>query len=254
VARFFIPPTQIHDDHFRLDGAEAHHALHVLRKKVGDTIDLFDGRDRSFKAEIQSINENTIEGRILKTQTLEKEAVAIWLFAALIKGPRWDWLVQKACEVGVDVLIPVTTTRTVIHLEKKELSGKLERWNRIALEAAKQCGRATTMDVRSPQPFVSTFALSRHPNENVLLLFPWEKENQQTIRHACAGFRGQHVCLWIGPEGGWDEAEADLALKSGPKAVTLGGNLLRSETACIVAAALVAQELSFRSPSTEPKC
>ena len=240
MPRFYLPPSQIQDNQFQLTGSEAHHALHVLRKKVGDTLELFDGRDRAFVGKIEHVSEESIAGKILSTQPVLISSVEIWLFAALIKGPRWDWLLQKACEVGVDVLVPIETARTIVHLEGKEMSGKLERWNRIALEAAKQCGRGSPMDVRSPQSLANS--LHQLP-ANSLLLFPWEKENTKTIRHACSGFAGTRACLWIGPEGGWTDEEAQAAQAVGATPVTLGKNLLRSETAGIVAVALVSQEL-----------
>ena len=225
---------------FTLTGPEAHHALHVLRKKVGDELELFDGKDRAFVGRIDQIADETIAGKILETKASSPAAVEIWLYAALIKGPRWDWLLQKACEVGVDVLAPIETARTIVHLEGKETAGKLERWNRIALEATKQCGRGTTMTVHQPQLFAA--ALKQIAPES-LVLFPWEKENQKTIRDACRGFKGRRISLWIGPEGGWAPEEAEQAQASGAIPVTLGKNLLRSETAGIVASALVRVQL-----------
>jgi 16S rRNA (uracil1498-N3)-methyltransferase len=240
MPRFYLPPSQLDGERFRLSDSEAHHALHVLRKKVGDELDLFDGKDRAFRGRIDRATDTTLEGTILSVQTSPPRTIELWLFAALIKGPRWDWLVQKACEVGVDVLVPITTARTIVQLEGKEISGKLERWQRISMEAAKQCGRSGMMDVRAPQPFMAS--VTQAAVVDSLLLLPWEKENQSTLREACAAFPGGRVCLWVGPEGGWEEDEARHALTNGAHAVTLGKNLLRSETACIVAAALVEQE------------
>jgi 16S rRNA (uracil1498-N3)-methyltransferase len=240
MPRFYLPPSQIQDNHFRLTGPEAHHALHVLRKKAGDELELFDGRDRAFLGRIERISDGAIDGKIVSAKTSATAPVEIWLYAALIKGPRWDWLLQKACEVGVNVVIPIETSRTVIHLDGKEMSGKLERWNRIALEAAKQCGRAATMVIRTPQSFADAL---KQIQAGSLFIFPWEKENQKTIREACANFKGNRACLWIGPEGGWTQEEAQAAQSCGAVPVTLGKNLLRSETAGIVAAALLSQEL-----------
>jgi len=184
-----------------------------------------------------------LTGTIVATAATVDRGAEIWLFAALIKGPRWDWLVQKACEVGVDVLVPLQTQRTVVDLNGKEIAGKLERWNRIALEAAKQCGRHAAMQVVAPQPFLESFKTALD-----IRLFPWEKEGQRNLREACAGFAGSRIGLWIGPEGGWDPREAEQAMAQGAVSVTLGTPLLRSETAGIVAAAIVAHELATRPP------
>lgn len=243
MPRFFLPPSQIQNDRFHLTGPEAHHALHVLRKRVGEEIDLFDGKDRAYRGRIDTIAAEALTGTIVATASTVDRGAEIWLFAALIKGPRWDWLVQKACEVGVDVLVPLQTERTVIDLDGKETSGKLERWNRIALEAAKQCGRHAAMQVVAPQPLAESL---KTPLD--VRLFPWEKEGQRNLREACADMTGSRVGIWIGPEGGWDAREAEQAIAQGAIPVTLGPQLLRSETAGIVASAIVAHELATRPP------
>lgn len=243
MPRFYVPPSDIQDQRFRLAGSEARHALQVLRKRVGDEIDLFDGKDHAYRGRIDAVAHEALTGTIVATLEAADRGADIWLFAALIKGPRWDWLVQKACEVGVDVLVPLQTERTVIDLDGKETTGKVERWNRIALEAAKQCGRHAAMQVLSPQSFADSLK-----NAVDLRLFPWEKEGQRNLRDACADFSGSRIGLWIGPEGGWDQREVEQATAQGAVPVTLGPLLLRSETAGIVAAAIVAHELATHRP------
>ena len=135
--RFFIPPEHIRNNTFYLTGSEARHAALVLRKKIGDTIDLFDGKDLSFQGRIDSIVPERIAGTILSQQKAPESAlINMTLCQALIKGPRWDWLVEKACEIGVATLVPLLTARTVV---KPSRAAALDRWKRITLAASKQC-------------------------------------------------------------------------------------------------------------------
>jgi len=238
MPRFFVPPEHIHDNRFVLTGSEAHHALAVYRFREGDELELFDGKDRSFRGRIDGISESTIQGVLLQSTTADISSAAnLILFAGLIKGPRWDWLVQKACEVGVDVLVPIVTERTVVDLSGKDTEGKRERWERISMEAAKQCGRVRPMAVRSPLAMKE--AASAAPT-GACWLIPSEKAKGTTVRQALqkAGHPST-VLLWIGPEGGWSADELHWADQQGAQAVTLGPRLLRSETAAMVASALV---------------
>jgi len=236
MSRFFIPPEQIHNDIFVLAGSEARHAALVLRKKIGDTIELFDGKDLSYRGRIDSISSERVEGVILERQAQGRPcACELILYQALIKGPKWDWLVEKGCEIGVVKLVPLMTTRTIV---KPSREAALERWKRIALAAAKQCGRPAVMEISEPKPFPE--AIASLPKGCVALI-PWEKEAEKTVRQALSSSPAA-VALFIGPEGGWDTQEVDLAVRHGVVPVTLGPTLLRSETAGLVAATLVLAE------------
>jgi 16S rRNA (uracil1498-N3)-methyltransferase len=245
MSRFFIPPEQIHNDIFVLAGSEARHAAVVLRKKIGDTIEFFDGKDLSYRGRIDSISSERVEGVILERQAEGWPcACELILYQALIKGPKWDWLVEKGCEIGVVKLVPLMTARTIV---KPSREAALERWKRIALAAAKQCGRPAVMEISEPKPFPE--AIASLP-KNGLALIPWEKEQARTIRAALSSSAssspavtgGGPIGVFIGPEGGWDTQEVDLAVRHGVVPVTLGPTLLRSETAGLVAATLVLAE------------
>ena len=115
MPRFYVPPEQIHHQRFTLTGSEAHHAARVLRKDVGDVIDLFDGKDLSFQGKIESITADRVEGTIVgQKRAAPTASTQLTLYQALIKGPRWDWLVEKASELGLTKLVPLTTARTVV--------------------------------------------------------------------------------------------------------------------------------------------
>ena len=237
ASRFFVPPEQVHHQKFTLLGSEARHAVLVLRKKVGDVIDLFDGKDLSYQGRIESVSPERVEGVIVAKQPAARASkIELILCQALIKGPKWDWLVEKACEIGVSKLVPLITKRTVVKPAKPEAR---DRWKRIALAASKQCGRSDVMDITG----VSSFAqVLQAADPSTLLLIPWEKENKKSIRQACQEFNGARALVFIGPEGGWEAEEIELARRHGAVPVRLGPTLLRSETAGLVAATLVLNE------------
>lgn len=235
MPRFLIPPEAIQGQHFILAGSEAHHAMHVLRKKPGDSIDLFDGKDRSYVGQITSVTTTEIHGTLIGESSGISLPVSIVLCQALIKGPKWDWLIEKAAEVGVSRLIPFTSTRTVVRLSGDDTHGKEERWNRIALAASKQCGRGDVMKIDAPLPIANLW--SSIPS-GASALIPWEKQDTGSVAQALSGQSAKEIWIFVGPEGGWDSAEVSAAQTAGVVPVRLGPTLLRSETAGLVAATL----------------
>jgi len=237
MPRFLVHPEDVRGQTFALTGSEARHAALVLRKKAGDTVELFDGKDLSFTGRIHSISPERVEGVILEKQSEARpSAFELTLYQALIKGPKWDWLVEKASEIGVSRLVPLVTARTVV---KPVREAALERWKRIALAAAKQCGRPDVMKVTAAVHFDEAL---NAVSPDGLTLIPWEKESAKSVREACRGWEGASARIFIGPEGGWESNEVDRAVRHGAIAVTLGPILLRSETAGLVAATLVLAE------------
>ncbi len=239
TARFFLPPYALHGKSFVLSGSEAHHALHVLRKRVGDEIDLFDGKDASFKGRIDRVDAQEIRGTILENLPSTASPVQITLYQALTRSTKWEWLLEKACEIGVTRLVPVFTRRSLIKLDATQAKEKVKRWNRIALAASKQSGRTDLMVVEQPDSLLSVFASL---DKNDLSLIPWEKESERSIHEACKSYKGAAVNIFIGPEGGWDAQEIEQALQQGLTPVRLGPTLLRTETAGLVAVILVLRE------------
>ena len=239
TSRFFVPPEQIAHNRFTLLGSEARHAAVVLRKKPGDLIDLFDGKDLSYQGRIDAVSPERVEGLLLKETKGTSPAVELILCQALIKGPKWDWLLEKACEIGVSKMVPLVTARTVVKPSKGTAG---ERWKRIALAASKQSGRNHVMEIAAPQTLAE--ALKNLPKDTLAIL-PWEKETDNSIRHAMTS--SPKVAIFVGPEGGWEAGEVELAVRHGAIPVRLGPTLLRSETAGLVASALVLAELGVYS-------
>src|SRR5690242_17558052 len=109
MPRFYIPPSAIRDKSFILSGSEAHHALDVLRKKIGDEIDLFDGKDLSFRGRIDSVVGGEIRGTIVETHPTQSLPILLTLYQALTKGSKWEWLLEKAGEIGISRVVPIFT-------------------------------------------------------------------------------------------------------------------------------------------------
>ncbi len=241
MPRFFVPPDQIRNDHFSLKGPEAYHAITVLRTQVGDTIELFDGGDSSYLGRVTSTETSELQGILIEKR---KEAAdlpfELILCPALIKAAKWDWLIEKACEIGVTRLIPLKAARSVVMIEKSDVENKLERWRRVALAASKQSGRTQVMRIDAP---MGLEAILNGRGAGDLSLMPSEKEQKRTIREACQGHTAGTVHILVGPEGGWEMDELALAERLGAKTVRLGPTLLRSETASLVATSLVLGEL-----------
>jgi 16S rRNA (uracil1498-N3)-methyltransferase len=229
--RFFVdtPLAEQVGRTLALPAAIAHQVGRVLRLRAGATIVLLDGSGMAYPVDL--INSNS--GRVGAGAPVESEpGVAITLYVAPLKGDHFAYTLQKATEIGAAAFVPIITARTVAG----EASGtKLERWRRIAREAAEQSGRGTVPLVHAPQPFAAACtAAASGP-----ALIPWEGERDRPLGAAVRAL-GPVVTLglFIGPEGGFTEAEIATATAAGIAPVTLGRRILRAETAAAVATAL----------------
>lgn len=232
--RFFIdsplvgPAADIPPSVAVVAGPEAHHLLHVLRVRVGDEITVFDGRGGEWIAQIERLGRSTIELRLLEFLPVEREAdVHLTLAVALPKGDRQAFLVEKAVELGVARLQPLTTERSVA----EPVERALERLRRQVIEASKQCGRNRLLEVAAPVSW-REFAEREQPGARRLFahLLP---DAVPLVQVELAG----RYCVAIGPEGGWTDDEAAAALKAGWTPLGFGSRILRVETAALAAAA-----------------
>jgi 16S rRNA (uracil1498-N3)-methyltransferase len=211
----------------------------VLRKDVGDEIELFDGQDGSYHGRIDRVSDDSIDGVLLERGAGLPLPFSLTLCQGLLKGPKWDWLLEKACEVGVECVVPLLTARTIVQVDPGGMADKVLRWNRIAMAASKQCGRSRVMTVAEPTPF-DRWLEGLAPDG--FFLIPWEKEGTRSMAEACKGRSVSAAQIFIGPEGGWEDAEVERARRQGAVPVRLGPTLLRSETAGIAASILLLRE------------
>jgi len=229
--RFFVPPRAINGETVILSGNQAHHLRTVLRIRIGQTIELFDGTGAVYRTEIKKSTENTIEGHIIGhlVESVETD-FPLTLAQGILKGKKMDIVLQKATELGIDTLMPVLTRYCQ---QQKNIERRLQRWQRIMLEACKQCGRSVPMHI---SPVVSLQDLPvpsfRYP------LLCWEGEEQAMVHPELFTVSGK-VLLLIGPEGGFHKQEVQWACDQGFQAVTLGPLVLRAETAAIASVGII---------------
>ncbi|HZN07351.1 MAG TPA: 16S rRNA (uracil(1498)-N(3))-methyltransferase [Pyrinomonadaceae bacterium] len=231
--RFFAPPSAFNFGKrtVTLASDEARHLREVLRLKAGDEVQVFDGEGKEFRAAVSQARREFAELEIRdEIDAMRPESpLELTLAVALLKGEKFDLVVQKGTELGVNQFVPLITRYADIRLrDEADGAKRIARWQRIALEAAKQSGRAVVPQVTMPVPFESVI------RDNSCLLFS-ERDGQSLDTDS----KLQSVTAIIGSEGGWSDEELDQARKSGVPIVTLGGRILRSETAAIATAALL---------------
>lgn len=235
--RFFAPPANFHNSKIILDSDEAKHLREVLRLREGTQVNVFDGEGKEFSAEIEIVRKHeTILNVIEEIPAYAAESeLDLTLAVALLKGEKFDLVVQKACELGIKKIVPIETKRADVKIkDAREAAKKLERWRRIALEAAKQSGRAKLMQIDVPISFEKFIAAQHEPT----ILFS-EKDGQTFEDFASENFAVKKITAIIGAEGGWEDSEIETARRENTFIVTLRGRILRAETAGIVVSALL---------------
>lgn len=242
IPRVFVDPQDFGaGGRVRITGAAARHLTRVLRLGPEALVIVLDGAGGAYRAHVEG------KGRDGLTAVIEKEVavpgepdIQITLVQGLPKADKMNFVVQKATEVGVRRIIPLVADRTVVRLDGERAEKKRERWRRIATSAAAQAFRSRVPEIG---PVMRLGAVLEAAAPGALLLFPWEEEKQAALKTVLrAGPAAPEVYIFIGPEGGFTEAEAELALAHGAHRVTLGPRLLRTETAGPVVAAIVLYE------------
>ena len=232
MRRFYAPKENFSGEKIVLAQEETRHLRDVLRLRAGDAVRIFDGAGREFSCAIEKIEKRETVLRILEeiAPFAPASGLDLTLAVALLKGEKFDLVIQKAVELGVKKFIPITTKRTDVKL--KDADKKLERWRKIALEAAKQCGRADLMQLAEPLDFAG-FLTSCPDGENLLLFSEKSGERFETVE------KSEKIIAVVGCEGGWEDAEIKLAKNAGFQIITLQGRILRAETAAIAIAAVL---------------
>lgn len=266
--RFYATPDSFNSDKTSatLNADETRHLRDVLRLTSGDEVYAFDGDGQEFRCGIAEVDRTSARLRIIEevTAASPESPLNLSLAVAPLKGEKFDLVVQKATELGVTSLIPVITSRADVRIKSDDdAERKITRWQRIALEATKQCGRARLMKVERPVNFSdlvsearllgrATFASeplltrgrlthrkqSTSPNELRLMFAERDGSLFDSLLDA-SGAKPDRVIALIGSEGGFSDEEIDQAREAGWKTITLGGRIMRAETAAIAIAALL---------------
>ena len=232
--QFFVEPHQINveDKRVMIYGNDVNHIKNVLRMKIGEEIAVSNGQDgKEYRCGIAALEEDCIrcELRFIKEDGVELPA-EIYLFQGLPKADKMELIIQKAVELGVYQVIPVATKRCVVKLDDKKAKSKIARWQGIAEAAAKQSKRAIVPQIGDVMTFAQAVKLAA---DMEVRLIPYElAEGMEKTRELIENVKpGQRVAIFIGPEGGFEEAEIQLALDNGIEPITLGKRILRTETA-----------------------
>ena len=231
---FYLSPGQLDLERGRaiIDGDEFHHLSRVLRCRVGDTLPVTDGAGLSARLTVDEIGKRSLEGRISEAERLPRPATRVTVAISLLKSPhRFDLFLEKATELGVDRIVPMTTRRTVSTPSEEKAGRKAERWRSVVHAAARQCRRHYLPEVSEPLPFAEVLRLPGYD----LKLMPWESERRMP------GFEpaGRNILFLVGGEGGFTPDEVAEAERAGFMPVSFGATILRAETAGIFAVALV---------------
>lgn len=240
--RFFVSPPQIAHLIVRFDADQSRQIQRVLRLRPGDRVQVLDGEGWQYEVMLEEVTHLRVTGLIAsKAEAMGEPAVKLTLFQSLLKREKFEWVLQKGTELGVDTFVPMITRRSLLRDADDIKPERLERWERIIKEAAEQSGRGLLPRLLSPMPFEYAAAEGLGHGRS---LIAWEGPTQTSIREALADRDGvQEVALYIGPEGGFELEEIREAAGYGVMPVTLGRRILRTETAAVVGAALVLHEL-----------
>jgi 16S rRNA (uracil1498-N3)-methyltransferase len=241
---FFVIPEQIRRNQVFIKGTDAVHLSRVLRLNVGDTITVSDGQNRVYVCKLELISGNLVRATITSQLTGPFEPpVEVVLLQGLPKTDKLELIIQKGTELGVSKIMPLITERTVVRLDSGKAETRLVRWQRIALEAAKQCRRGRIPQIEGPVDLVEALSTLEHDH---LLLVPWEEEYARTLKEVLLTAKGagrKKIAVLIGPEGGLTSQEVEVARDQGGIPVSLGPRILRTETAGLMVISTILYEL-----------
>lgn len=229
MARFYLPPAAWHDQ-AQLEEEESRHCVQVLRYNSGDAITIFDGCGRSATAILRNVRKNAVSLEIGEVVQHAPLSPAIVLAQAVPKGKTMEWIIEKAVELGVARIIPLVTRYTVVKYDADEAVKKAEKWQKVALEACKQCGQNWLPIVETPIDGRVFLAKGWSGGKIIASLAPSARPLREVIESlpTC-----EQVTVMIGPEGDFSLEETQLALQAGYQPATLGDLVLRSETAAL---------------------
>lgn len=230
--QFFVEPHQISDKTVRIEGADVNHIKNVLRMKVGEELSVSNGVDgKEYRCGIVAMDEEciTCELRFVKEDGVELPS-EVYLFQGLPKADKMELIIQKAVELGVHAVVPVSTKRCVVKLDDKKAKSKIARWQGIAEAAAKQSKRRIVPEVKDMMSFKEAINFVK---DFEVKLIPYElAEDMSKTKEIINSLQpGQKIAIFIGPEGGFEEGEVEAAMSAGVEPITLGKRILRTETA-----------------------
>lgn len=241
--KFFISKENIHGDSCIIEGEDVKHIYKVLRLDSGDKVNINDGEGTEYLGEIEEVNKKEVKIKLIEKVELNNESnLKVQLYQGMPKSAKMDLIVQKCTELGISEITPIITERVVVKSELSEFK-KVDRWNRIALEACKQSKRSLIPVINTPIEFEE---LQEALNKYDLIVVPYENQKGEGIKYVVNEVKNKEikdVAIIIGPEGGFEESEIQSFKDLGAYIVTLGPRILRTETAGFTALSLLMYEL-----------
>lgn len=237
MSRFFVSKEFVKTNSIYITGLEAHHILDVMRLKVSDEVVVFDGTGREYTGIVKAADRKSLEVRIKSVrESPAGRSFLLTLIQAIPKKDKMDYIVEKATELGVSRIIPVTTERTIPEWNDAKRAVIVERWRKIAREAAKQCGRSDIPEISPIAPF-EELAVSDHDLKLIAALSDKAIKLKDALKNG-----GGNTTVAIGPEGDFTPKEAEDALRAGFKIVSLGPRVLKSDTAGLAVLSMINYE------------
>lgn len=246
MPRFFVKNEQIKGTTIEILGEDVKHIKNVLRKQIGDNIEICDqDTEKSYICEIEKIGNESILTNIIEELQSYDDNIKVDIYQGLPKADKMELIIQKSVELGVNSIIPVAMKRCVVKIESKDESKKIARWQKIAESAAKQSGRSTIPEIKN---IVNIEKIIQLIKEYDCVIVAYENEKNNTIKRELLEIKEKvhdkvKIAVVIGPEGGLEEKDVELLKHNGAKIVTLGHRILRTETVALNVLSVIMYEL-----------
>ena len=229
--RIYCPCANITRDRIIIsDPGQIHHLSSVKRLKKGDRVVVFDGESQEYECVIDSIAKDKAELSVLKVRKTASAELTLTLACALPKKVKMDYIIEKTVELGVDRIIPIKTERTIVEYSPEKAKEKLKRWQAIAIEASKQCGRIKLPQIEPISEFNKVVTQAK---DYKLAVIPYLGLDNKPLKEIFHDFRPASVIIFIGPEGDFSPREIKLAKENGCIGASLGDLVLKVDTAAI---------------------
>lgn len=227
---FFVEEKQVNGENAYISGSDVNHIVNVLRMKIGEELLISVKGDWDYLCKIEEIENDRVNLKVLESMEQRELPIKLTLLQGIPKSDKLEMIIQKAIELGVSEIIPVKTNRVVVRIDEKKTQAKVNRWNAIAESAAKQSKRSIIPKVLKPQTIDNALEIVK---DYGVKLLPYENadgiKKTKDILNSLDG--KNNIAVFIGPEGGFEEAEVKKSTDSGFEVITLGKRILRTETA-----------------------
>ncbi|MBR3249365.1 MAG: 16S rRNA (uracil(1498)-N(3))-methyltransferase [Clostridia bacterium] len=247
MPRFFVRSNQVINNKIVIQGVDVNHIKNVLRKSIGDTIEVCNQDDsQDYIVKIEKIDREKLEcGIIEKIKNNAESNVYIHIFQGLPKADKMEFIIQKGVELGVSKITPVAMKRSIVKITPKDELKKIQRWQKISEVAAKQCGRNIIPKIDNINKISNICAII---NEYDAVLVAYENEKDNSLKNELQLLKNSKnkklkIAIVIGPEGGLDEQDVEELKKNGAKIITLGKRILRTETVVLNMTSIIMYEL-----------